>query len=235
LGVYDKGRPFANESARPFLQFRSSYTLKKFPVRTTLALLIASFMVGACGGAKDAESSAAAASDHSAHTIPGLPAPVIPAGVPYTAADVHFMQGMIAHHGQAIAMARMAASHGANPQLLRFTLKIDLSQRAEIALMQQWLRDRNQHAPDSTAHLHIAMPGMLTAEQMKQLDAAKGAAFDKLFLELMIQHHEGAIKMVADLLAEHPSPEPDLYNLAVDIDFDQRAEIEKMHEMLGNL
>jgi uncharacterized protein (DUF305 family) len=145
------------------------------------------------------------------------------------------MQGMIAHHAQAIAMAQMAASHGANPQLLRFTLKIDLSQRSEISIMQQWLRERNQHVPDSTAHQHMAMPGMLTAEQMKALDASRGAAFDKLFLELMIQHHEGAIKMVADLFAVNPSPEPDLFGLATDIDFDQRAEIEKMYEMLGTL
>ncbi len=195
-----------------------------------LSALFMAVATVACAGAKDsAEHQHPADSSMSM----GMAEPVIPPGSLYIAADVKFMQGMIAHHGQAIAMAQMAASHGANAQLLKFTLKIDLSQRSEIDIMQNWLRDRKQYAPDTSAYLHMAMPGMLTAEQMKQLDAAKGAAFDKLFLKLMIQHHEGAIKMVADLLAVHPSPEPDLYNLAVDIDFDQRAEIEKMYEMLG--
>ena len=196
-----------------------------------IAASCAVLFVAACANKQEAV-------DHSSHDSASGAADtkiVIPPGALFVEADVKFVQGMIAHHGQAIAMAQMAASHGANPQLLKFTLKIDLSQRSEISIMQQWLRDRKQHVPDSSAHEHMAMPGMLTAEQMKQLDAARGKDFDKLFLELMIQHHQGAIKMVADLLAANPSPEPDLYNLAVDIDFDQKAEIEKMYEMLGTL
>jgi uncharacterized protein (DUF305 family) len=157
----------------------------------------------------------------------------IPPGALYTKADVEFMQGMIAHHAQAIEMSKMAVSHGARPQIVTFTLKIDLSQRAEIDLMQLWLRDRNQTVPDTNAHHHHTMPGMLTAEQMKQLDAAKGPAFDKLFLELMILHHEGAIKMVDDLFAANGGQEPEVYTLATDIKLDQTAEIEKMREMLG--
>lgn len=163
----------------------------------------------------------------------GLPAPVIPAGARYIVADVQFMQGMIAHHGQAVVMAKMAESHGANAQMLRFTQKIALSQRAEIRLMQNWLDERGQAVPDSNAHEHMMMPGMLTAAQLKELDAAKGKAFDKLFLVYMIQHHEGALKMVADLQAAPFSMQDALLNgFATDVDTDQRAEILKMHTML---
>jgi uncharacterized protein (DUF305 family) len=113
---------------------------------------------------------------------------------------------------------------------------MDLAQRAEIDLMQRWLTDHDQAAPDSSSHLHVSMPGMLTPEQFKQLEAAKGAEFDRLFLTLMIQHHEGALKMVADLLgAPMAAQEPDVFGLANDIQFDQTAEIERMREMLGNL
>ncbi|MNC97483.1 hypothetical protein D3C83_151530 [compost metagenome] len=81
----------------------------------------------------------------------------------------------------------------------------------------------------------MTMMGMLTPEQMKTLDAAKGPAFDRMFLEMMILHHEGALKMVADLLAANGAREADVFSLATDIDIVQRAEIEAMREMLANL
>jgi len=167
----------------------------------------------------------------------GMSMPVtIPKGVLYTAADVHFMQGMIAHHAQAIYMSRLAASRGANPRLLKFANKIDQSQRAEIRLMQDWLVANKQVAPDTASWRTMTMPGMLTAAQLATLDAARGPEFDKQFLTLMIQHHEGALKMVADLLATPMAAQDvDVSVFANDVTTVQTAEIGTMQQMLANL
>src|SRR5438270_7575451 len=117
---------------------------------------------------------------------------VIPKGALFTKADVEFMQGMIAHHAQAIVMSRMAESHGANPQVLKLSNKIDQSQLPEIRIMQNWLTRNNQFAPDTSSWHHMMMSGMLTTEQLKELDAARGITFDRAYLRMMIQHHAGA-------------------------------------------
>jgi uncharacterized protein (DUF305 family) len=205
------------------------------------AALVMSFVSAACTPAADnakpnPEHAHPADSGMAGMSMPGLPAVVVPQGARYTVDDVRFMQGMIAHHAQAVLMARMANSHGANAQLLKFTLKIDQSQQAEIALMQWWLEARGQVVPDSNANHHMTMPGMLTAEQLKELDAARGKEFDRLFLVYMIQHHEGALKMVADLQAAPLSmQDPELSEFATGVDSDQRAEIGKMHQMLDEM
>ena len=168
------------------------------------------------------------------HVHPEMASVVIPKGAPYTEADVRFMQGMIAHHAQAIYMSRMAGAHGANPRLLRFAQKIDQSQIAEIALMQQWLRANRQEAPDTSSWRTMQMPGMLTGEQLETLDAARGPEFDRRFLVLMIQHHQGALKMVADLFATpRAGQEVDVSVLANDIQTVQTAEIGVMEQMLA--
>ncbi len=169
-------------------------------------------------------------------------------GVPrYTAADVQFMQGMIGHHAQAIVMANMAPTHGASPQVRLFATKILRSQRDEIELMQNWLRDHGEPVPDSSeAHAgrtmmmdmgrdghSMLMPGMLTAEQLAQLDRARDATFDRLFLTYMIQHHEGALRMVATLFNSPGSGQgPEIFGYATGVDADQRAEIGRMWGML---
>ena len=158
----------------------------------------------------------------------------IPKGALYTEADVRFMQGMIAHHAQAIYMSRMAAARQANPHLLKFANKIDQSQQAEIRLMQDWLRANNQMAPDTSSWRTMTMPGMLTTEQLATLDASKGAEFDKQFLTLMIQHHEGALKMVADLFAAPLAAQDVVVSVfANDVRTVQTAEIDTMHQMLN--
>lgn len=160
----------------------------------------------------------------------------IPVGAVYTAADVEFMQGMIAHHGQAIRMSHIAARNGADAQLLRFAQKIDQSQIAEIALMQGWLDDNGQVAPDSGSYHTVTMPGMLTTAQLAELERLRGTAFDRRFLELMIMHHEGAIGMVADLRrTPRAAQDVDVSVLATDIDLVQTAEIDLMRHMLANL
>ena len=160
----------------------------------------------------------------------------IPKGALYTEADVHFMHGMIAHHAQAIFMSRLAVSRGANPRVLKFANKIDQSQQAEIRLMQDWLVANKQSAPDTGSWRTMSMPGMLTTSQLAQLDGAKGAEFDKQFLTLMIQHHNGALKMVADLLATPlAAQDMDVSVFANDVEVVQTAEIGLMQQMLANL
>jgi uncharacterized protein (DUF305 family) len=169
--------------------------------------------------------------------LPGMNKPVtIPKGAIFTEADVRFMQGMIGHHGQAVYMTSMAESHGANPRVLRLATKISQSQTAEIRLMQGWLVANHQFAPDSSAWRHMTMPGMLTAAQLKELAAAKGKDFDRIFLTGMIQHHEGALKMVDDLLATpQAAQDVDVSVFANDVTTVQTAEIGLMERLLNNL
>ncbi len=220
--------------------------MNRFNARgATAAILFLSLAVVACARATPelpapletpapAPAPAASMADH--QHMPGMAMPTIPKGALYTAADVHFMQGMIAHHGQAIHMSRLAASRGANPRLLRFATKIDQSQAGEILLMQGWLRAHSQVAPGMESWRTMSMPGMLTAEQLAGLDAAKGAEFDRLFLVLMIKHHEGALRMVADLLATpRAAQDVDVSVLANDVEVTQSAEIAIMQQMLADL
>ncbi len=165
-------------------------------------------------------------------------------------ADVKFLQGMIAHHAQALAMVALIHDHTTSPQLQLIGQRIKISQQDEIAFMQQWLEDHHQVVPtvdsNNVAHMPGAamagmsmpgmtmmMPGMLTPEQMQQLAAAKGAAFDHLFLEGMIRHHQGALSMVKDLLGTSGAAQaPEVFTFASDADADQRAEIKRMRAVL---
>jgi uncharacterized protein (DUF305 family) len=156
--------------------------------------------------------------------------------VGYTAADVRFMQGMIGHHAQALEMTGLLSSRTGSDDMRKLALRIEVSQADEIKMMQEWLRSRAQALPDPHAHhAHGAtlMPGMLTAEDMARLADAKGAAFDRLFLELMIKHHDGALTMVKELFATPGAgQEAEIFAFASDVDADQRMEIERMDAML---
>jgi len=165
------------------------------------------------------------------------------ARLPYTEADIHFMSGMIHHHGQALAMARMAPTHGASPEIRRLCERIINAQTDEITLMSNWLRDRNQPIPDPsvpTMSMNMSgmqhtmlMPGMLSEEQMKELDAARGPDFDKLFLKYMIQHHKGALQMVTDVQAAPGAGQDEFtFKLTSDVYADQSTEIDRMEKML---
>ena len=161
---------------------------------------------------------------------------VIPKGALFTKADVEFMQGMIAHHAQAIVMSRMAESHGANPQVLKLSNKIDQSQVPEIRIMQSWLTRNKQFAPDTSSWHDMMMSGMLTTEQLKQLDAAKGVDFDRAYLRLMIQHHVGALKMVNDLFnVAMAGQEVDVNVFANDVVTAQTTEIGIMQKLFTQL
>jgi uncharacterized protein (DUF305 family) len=161
---------------------------------------------------------------------------VIPKGALYTKADVEFMQGMIAHHSQAIVMSRLAESHGANPQVLKLSNKIDQSQVPEIRIMQLWLKRYNQFAPDTSSWRNMAMPGMLTTAQLNELESAKGVDFDRAYLRMMIQHHAGALKMVDDLFnVKLAGQEVDVNVFANDVVTAQTAEIGIMQRLLTQL
>ena len=178
--------------------------------------------------------------------VPKTVAAQQPSRYAYTAADVHFMSGMIAHHGQALVMARMAPTHGASERIKTLCERIINAQQDEIASMQQWLRDRNQPAPSpdvSHAMMNMPgmahdslMPGMLTPAQLTQLDNARGGEFDRLFLTFMIQHHRGAVSMVETLFGtQGAAQEETIFKLASDINADQSTEIDRMQGMLAAL
>lgn len=165
---------------------------------------------------------------------------------PYTAADIHFMSGMISHHAQAIEMSNWAPAHGASAAVIRLTERVINAQGDEIRMMQGWLKDRRQPVPDAdpkgmkmnmggTAHVML-MPGMLTDAQMKELDAARGMEFDRLFLTFMIQHHRGAVAMVQELFSHNGAGQDQtVFKFASDVNVDQTTEINRMMEMLLTL
>jgi uncharacterized protein (DUF305 family) len=160
----------------------------------------------------------------------------------HTAADTRFMQHMIGHHAQALEMTKLVPSRTTRDDLRLLAERIDVSQRDEIEQMRQWLRQRGEAQPAADVHHHAAMghaplmPGMLTAAELDQLAKAIGTEFDRLFLEYMIRHHEGALTMVRDLFGTPgAAQETETYRFATDVDADQRAEIARMRALLARL
>ena len=157
--------------------------------------------------------------------------------VGHRAADARFMQGLISHHAQAVEMTDLVDNRTASDAMRRLAQRIQVSQTDEIKMMERWLSTRGEEVPSAHAHHAMAggtlMPGMLTPEEMSRLSTAKGREFDRLFLEGMIKHHEGALVMVKDLFATPgAAQEPDVFAFASDVDADQRAEIDRMRSML---
>lgn len=145
------------------------------------------------------------------------------------------MQAMIGHHAQALEMTALVASRSDREDMRLLARRIEVSQADEIKLMQRWLTARGEAVPSEHAH-HAPgatlMPGMLSPEEMDRLAAAKGTAFDRLFLEAMIKHHHGALTMVRDLFAQAGAgQEPEIFAFASDVDTDQEIEIERMAAM----
>jgi len=158
-------------------------------------------------------------------------------------ADVLFVSGMIGHHAQALVMSALAPANGASMPVRTLAARITNAQKDEIALMQRWLEDREKPVPQvrDTGHMmggmdHDMMPGMLTPEQMVELEAAQGPAFDRTFLTYMIQHHQGAVTMVHELFATDGAAQDELiFKLASDVQVDQITEIARMQQMLAGL
>ena len=163
----------------------------------------------------------------------------------YSPDDVSFMQGMIPHHEQALVMAELVSERTNQAELGQIAGRIKASQKDEIEFMQSWLADRDEPVSNndmSMRHSHSdhangsLMKGMATPEQMAELAAANATAFDRLFLQLMIAHHEGAVEMVENLLDQPGSAyDPVLFEFVGDVKNDQRVEIERMHALLVTL
>ena len=163
----------------------------------------------------------------------------------FTADDVSFMQNMIGHHFQAVQMAALVGERSNFEEVVEIAGRIDAAQSDEIEFMRGWLTERNQEAPDPAViaqsehglhHRFHNMAGMASAEEMAALAAANGPDFDRMFLQLMIAHHEGAIEMVDDLLELPGSAyDPVLFDFTTDIKNDQTAEIEKMNALLTDV
>ncbi|HEX7189634.1 MAG TPA: DUF305 domain-containing protein, partial [Actinomycetes bacterium] len=157
-------------------------------------------------------------------------------------ADVAFVQNMIPHHEQALVMTALVADRTASSDLPLLAERMDISQRAEISQLEAWLDSHGDHAAGSHGghashgddHGEL-MPGMLTEPELSRLESASGRTFDRLFLQLMIRHHEGAVLMVGDLLAQGGGQEPSVFQLAQHIDADQRVEIARMRSLLADL
>jgi len=170
-----------------------------------------------------------------------------------TDGDVEFVQMMLTHHAQALEMTALVPTRSAREDVPLFAERIELSQAGEIELMVSWLQDRDLPVPQgfdetsdeghadhdshtaSAEHEHHAMPGLLSPEQMEQLADAEGEEFDRLFLQFMHYHHNGALTMVQDLWDRGGGQEPELSLLANHIDSDQRIEMDRMESMLAEL
>jgi len=214
--------------------------------RTLVALTLLAAMVGAtaCGGASRAKTSTGLGS--SVSRVARSPAEMVAADSgrpPFTKADVDFVSGMIGHHAQAVLMAGWAQSHGASPSVQALCERIVVAQRDEIKFMQRWLSERKLPVPDGdTSHMLMAgmdmklMPGMLTAQQLTELDKARGADWDRLFLKDMIQHHNGAIEMVETLFSSQGAvQDEDIFKFASDVHVDQITEVNRMTKMLETM
>jgi uncharacterized protein (DUF305 family) len=165
---------------------------------------------------------------------------------PFNQADVDFMQGMIPHHAQAVKMAKWAAAQGENKGLKVLCERIVVGQGYEIKMMRQWLADRGEDVPAADAMRHkmkmgdmvheMLMPGMLTDDEMAALEKARGKEWDRLFLNGMIKHHQGAIDMVEVLFKSYGAAQgDDIFKFANDVFADQTTEIEVMKQMLAEI
>src|SRR5436190_3445390 len=200
-----------------------------------LAIAVAAASLTACAGTKTSTGPSPQPQAATTDDKYILKARADSARLPYTEADIRFMSGMISHHAQAIEMSHWAPTHGASPAIIRLTERIINAQGDEIKLMQTWLRDRRQPVPAADpkgmsmqmggmTHTML-MPGMLTEAQMKELDAARGAEFDKLFLTYMIQHHRGAVSMVQELFGSVGAGQDlTVFKFASDVNVDQTTE-----------
>ena len=175
----------------------------------------------------------------------GPPPPTGESRFPHAPGDTEFMQGMIPHHAQAVTIAGWAATHTTRRDVRVLAERIVVAQKDEIAIMQDWLRTRGEKVPaaDATHHRMVMdggmehdmlMPGMLSDEELAQLNAARNEEFDRLFLTFMIRHHEGALVMVEKLFASHGAAQDDIvFKFASDVFADQTTEIGRMHTMLA--
>ena len=155
--------------------------------------------------------------------------------------EVELMQAMFHHHAQALRMTSLVPARSASPDVPLLARRMGLRQEAETELMRSWLAERGEEAPElhrPHGHAHgpgPLMPGMLTEEELEELASQRGERFDRLFLESMIRHHEGALTMVQVLHATGGGLEPEIGAFARHVEADQAIEIGRMQELLRKL
>ncbi|MGD9527444.1 MAG: DUF305 domain-containing protein [Pseudonocardia sp.] len=187
-----------------------------------LAAALSTLLVTACGTAAPPSSPAA--------SPPGS-ATVVAAG--HNEADITFVQGMIPHHEQAVVMSQLAAARAASPRVKELAATIEQAQAPEIEQMRGFLTAWGVEEDSSMGgmpHGAAGMPGMMAGQQMSGLDQANGAPFDRMFLQMMVVHHEGAVTMARTELADGQNPQAK--TLAQAIIDQQTAEIAQMQELL---
>ncbi len=217
---------------------------------TVFALLAALLVAGCSTGSSESEEG-----QQTGETAPNIVQPGAPGepsrtlsveelaaleGTEHGDLDIAFMQGMIHHHAQALRMTALVPARSASAKVELLAKRIDVSQEGEIELMSDWLKERGESAPELHrlhGHAHgggqVLMPGMLSEPELRQLEAASGEEFDRLFLEFMIRHHEGALTMVEQLYAAGGGLESSADAFARHVDADQQIEIGRMQEMLA--
>lgn len=217
-----------------------------------LAVVVGLIVLQGCAGAGPTPAAGPAAPPSEG------PAAVERHGPAHTEADVRFMRHMIHHHRQAVEMTDLVDERAQDPAIRLLAERIAVSQQDEMERMRQWLRTRGEETEemgeDHSAHpasgddhagMHaehrgsggeMMMPGMLGREEMARLAAASGAEFDRLFLEYMIRHHQGALMMVEELFASPGAgEETEMYQFASEVVADQQIEIDRMRRMLASL
>jgi len=219
----------------------------KYFMRSALLAAVA-LSPAACGGAQTVRAPVvqAGAPGEQGRSIGA--AQVAQIGSPrHVSADAAFMRDMIVHHAQAVEMTALVEERTTSADIRLLAERIEASQEDEMRMMRRWLTDRGEAVPDEHAHHaghaghaghgadpHAGMPGMLSAAEMQQLRDARGAEFDRLFLEGMVKHHEGALVMVAELFAtDGAGQETEIFQFASHVDSDQRMEIMRMQRMLA--
>ncbi|MGI5218218.1 DUF305 domain-containing protein [Nocardia sp. CA-290969] len=203
---------------------------RQSPAAIILALIGSAVVLTACGDDTGESGSHPATGPVTTSAVTGPPA-----ADRHNAADIRFAQEMIPHHRQAVEMAALVPSHSTDPRIVDLAARIQQAQDPEITAMTGWLQAWGAPVPEDTGHSgmdHGSMPGMMTAEDMAELEAARGAEFDRLWLTMMIAHHEGAVQMARTELAE--GSDPQARTMAQQIIDAQQAEIQQMQAMLEN-
>jgi uncharacterized protein (DUF305 family) len=218
-------------------------------VRARSGLLVAVLTAAALSGCSSSSSQTSPALDpdvrHLQAGAPGEANTVVTAapdtvqlGSPFTADDVAFLDGMRAHHLQALEMTALVPERAGRDDLRLFAERMHISQQGEVELVDSWLEEHEAalertgeaHGSHDDEHGdHADMPGMLTQDELDAMEAASGERFVQLFLIGMTKHHQGALQMVGDLLAtDGAAADPRLYQFASDVDSDQRIELDRM-------
>ncbi|WFE27003.1 DUF305 domain-containing protein [Solwaraspora sp. WMMD791] len=201
--------------------------LSGFSVAAAAAIAVAALATG-CGDATS--------HDGGHTTSPSAAAGSSPAAL-HNQADISFAQGMIPHHQQAVEMAEVASSRAGDPQVKALAADIAAAQGPEIETMTTWLTEWGAPLPTEDPDPHGGahgeahdMPGMMTGQEMAALADAEGDQFDRMFLEMMIRHHEGAVEMAA--IEQQQGRHPAAKALAEKIHADQTSEIALMRDLL---